>query len=183
MTELINKQNVLDEIVRFSTEEGSSVECQQLYCDVNNMSPYISMEDEYTRGLNEAWEFIQKLLKDACDGGYTVSLLQNALGYCNISDIVRHYDISEAITKIKEYEKKQKQDTKIRVGDEVILNGNASYENEKAIILAYDGSNYPYNVLMSNGDTEWIKENSIECKTNRHFSQIAEVLAEMRGEE
>lgn len=37
MTELINKQDVLDEIVRFSTEEGSSVECQQLYCDVNNM--------------------------------------------------------------------------------------------------------------------------------------------------
>lgn len=37
MAELINKQDVLNEIVRFSTEEGSSVECQQLYCDVNNM--------------------------------------------------------------------------------------------------------------------------------------------------
>lgn len=37
MKEIIIKQDVLDEIVRFSTEEGSSVECQQLYCDVNNM--------------------------------------------------------------------------------------------------------------------------------------------------
>jgi hypothetical protein len=37
MKELISKQDVLDEIVRFSTEEGSSVECSQLYCDIHNM--------------------------------------------------------------------------------------------------------------------------------------------------
>lgn len=37
MKDLIVRQDVLDEIVRFSTEEGSSVECQQLYCDVHNM--------------------------------------------------------------------------------------------------------------------------------------------------
>ena len=37
MNDLIRRQDVLDEIVRFSTEEGSSVECQQLYCDVYNM--------------------------------------------------------------------------------------------------------------------------------------------------
>ena len=37
MRDLIDRQGVLDEIVRFSTKEGSSVECQQLYCDVNNM--------------------------------------------------------------------------------------------------------------------------------------------------
>ena len=37
MRDLIDRQDVLDEIVRFSTEEGSSVECSQLYCDVHNM--------------------------------------------------------------------------------------------------------------------------------------------------
>lgn len=35
----ISRQDVLSEIIRFSTEEGASVECQQLYCDVNNMPP------------------------------------------------------------------------------------------------------------------------------------------------
>lgn len=35
----VSKEDVLSEIIRFSTEEGASVECQQLYCDVNNMSP------------------------------------------------------------------------------------------------------------------------------------------------
>lgn len=33
----VSKEDVLSEIIRFSTEEGASVECQQLYCDVNNM--------------------------------------------------------------------------------------------------------------------------------------------------
>lgn len=37
MNDLIRRQDVLDEIVRFSTEEGSRVECSQLYCDVLNM--------------------------------------------------------------------------------------------------------------------------------------------------
>ena len=37
MNDLIRRQDVLDEITRFSTEEGSSVECSQLYCDVHNM--------------------------------------------------------------------------------------------------------------------------------------------------
>lgn len=37
MDDLIRRQDVLDEIVRFSTEEGSSVGCSQLYCDVYNM--------------------------------------------------------------------------------------------------------------------------------------------------
>lgn len=37
MNDLIRRQDVLDEIVRFSTEEGSSVECQKLYCNVHNM--------------------------------------------------------------------------------------------------------------------------------------------------
>ena len=37
MRDLIDRQDVLDKIIRFSTEEGSSVECQQLYCDVHNM--------------------------------------------------------------------------------------------------------------------------------------------------
>lgn len=37
MNDLIRRQDVLDEIIRFSTEEASSVECSQLYCDIHNM--------------------------------------------------------------------------------------------------------------------------------------------------
>ena len=43
----ISRQDVLSEIIRFSTEEGSSVECQQLYCDVNNMPPVTPQEPKW----------------------------------------------------------------------------------------------------------------------------------------
>lgn len=43
----ISRQDVLSEIIRFSTEEGSSVECQQLYCDVNNMPPVTPQEPRW----------------------------------------------------------------------------------------------------------------------------------------
>jgi hypothetical protein len=43
----ISRQDVLSEIIRFSTEEGSSVECQQLYCDVNNMPSVTPQEPRW----------------------------------------------------------------------------------------------------------------------------------------
>ena len=42
----ISRQDVLKEIVRFSTEEGSSVECQQLYYDVYNMPSVTPKSDK-----------------------------------------------------------------------------------------------------------------------------------------
>jgi len=137
------------------------------------------MDAEYNRGLNDAWEAIKKITKiPKTKRGFVFDLSPET--DLSFFSLLKMLSVQEAIAKIKEYEQ-QKQDTKIRVGDEVILNGNASHENEKGIILAYDGNSYPCNVLMSNGDTEWVKEDSIERKTNRHFPQIAEVLAEMRG--
>lgn len=58
----VSKKDVLSEIIRFSTEEGASVECQQLYCDVNNMPPitpirpkghWIVTAEEYYKAINE----------------------------------------------------------------------------------------------------------------------------------
>lgn len=129
----------------------------------------------YQQGLEDAWEFIQKLLKDECDGGYTVSLLQNALGYCNIRNIVLNYGINEAIAKIKEYEEKQKQATEIKVGDEVVMDD----KGRKAVVSrVLDDA---YNIVFYNGDTNCVDRCFI-AKTGRHFDAIAEVLAEMRGE-
>lgn len=37
MAEYNNKKDVLKEVVRFSTEEGSSTVCSKLYADISNM--------------------------------------------------------------------------------------------------------------------------------------------------
>lgn len=157
----------LNKAYMYGHEQGKKSSC---VCKDN-------VEAEYNRGLNEAWEFIQKLLKDACDGGYTVSLLQNALGYCNISDIVRHYDISEAIAKIKEYEEQQKQDTEIKVGDEVIT----KIGNKGIVITNVPSDEGMISVWVSTCTHVQLYPIKDLVKTGRHFDAIAEVLAEMRG--
>ena len=130
----------------------------------------------YQQGLEDAWKFIQKLLKDECDGGYTVSLLQNALGYCNIRNIVCYYGISEALAKIKAYEDKQKQDTEIKVGDEVV------YDGGKYIVTIIANSGSSYTMISADGSHIWRVSRDDITVTGRHFDQIAEVLAEMRGD-
>ena len=63
----ISRQDVLTEIIRFSTEEGASVECQQLYCDVNNMpsvTPQLSVPE-----VTALAEWIEKLTKE-CEEAY-----------------------------------------------------------------------------------------------------------------
>ena len=53
----ISRDAVLKRIVQFSVEEGSSVECQPLYSDVNNMPSVQPSEDtmyfEYMRGYDK----------------------------------------------------------------------------------------------------------------------------------
>ena len=67
----ISRQDVLSEIIRFSTEEGSSVECQQLYCDVNNMPSVTPQESALNKIRAEIKEWYwqadkQKLAEDPC---------------------------------------------------------------------------------------------------------------------
>jgi len=66
MRDLIDRQDVLDEIVRFSTEEGSSVECQQLYCDVHNM-PNILLNKTNGEVIQELFPKIDKGFSNVID--------------------------------------------------------------------------------------------------------------------
>ena len=154
----------------------------QGYADATIDLAHEESDRAYQQGLEDAWKAARKLALSSLEGGLDIETVAEIFDGLTYYYVLKDVPASEAIAKIKAYEEQHKQDTEIKVGDEVVLNGNASYENEKAIILAYDGKSYPYNVLMSNGDTEWVKEDSIEYKTGRHFDAIAEVLAEMRGE-
>ena len=121
---------------------------------------------EYERGLNDAWELLRRLR--TTDPTDIIKIFDKYATY----SVVEELSASEAVAKWKAWEEKNE----IKVGDEVILNFNAGLKNKKAIVLAYDGSLRPYNVLVNDGYTEWVKEDAIECKTGRHFDEILEVL-------
>lgn len=88
--------------------------------------------------------------------------------------------IDEAIDyAIKALEQKQKED-EIRVGDEVyIINEN----NKSVVTNIFNASHGPVAMLLS-GDAKWIDvELQYLNKTGKHYSQIEEVLKELRGDE
>lgn len=73
-----------------------------------------------------------------------------------------------------------KKDDEIRIGDEVyVIN-----ENYKSVVThIFDTSYGPVAMLLS-GDAKWLSmELQYLNKTGKHYSQIEEVLKELRGDE
>ena len=128
-----------------------------------------SMEAEYNRGLNEAWEAAKKIVHDK---GLSLQELKQIFNTTKFDRILIENTASEAIAMIKEYEEKKK----LKIGDGVITeNGN------KGVVIATceDGTICVWFPTCNHVQMYPLKDLS---KTSRHFDQIAEVLAEMRGE-
>ena len=147
---------------------------QQGYEDGQAATPFTDTEEAekkaYNRGLNEAWETAKKIVNMSEDE------------FDAVFDDVEYLEAAfestpqETIAKIKAYEDKQKQDAEIKVGDEVTHNG------AKFIVLNIDSQTSVY-CLDIRGRTPIFASIRNLTKTGRHFDQIAEVLAELRGAE
>lgn len=134
------------------------------------------MDAEYNRGLNDAWEVIQKITTDDTEGGYSYQMLLNlfGFGFTSIKQIAQKYAPQDVIRMIKEHEGKQKQDIELKVGDEVVIDDSIGI-----VTRAFPGAVTCY-VMRKDGSSG--EEDRNDCKTTgRHFDAIAEVLAEMRG--
>ena len=134
----------------------------------------------YERGLNEAWECTRKLVCTPEKGGYTWSALEQIFNTRSLSNIIDTYTASEAISKIKKYEEKQKQtDDEIKVGDEIErIEGN---HDRKYIVTKIIESDY-INIIFDDGGVGYV--NPIHYrKTGRHFPHIEEMLKQMQEEE
>lgn len=70
-------------------------------------------KDIYQRGLNDAWEAAGKLILNPNEGGITVTDLFAIFGERSIQSAFKSCSASEAITKLKAYEEKQKVDEDI----------------------------------------------------------------------
>ncbi len=133
----------------------------------------VAEKTAYEQGLDEAWEVARKLVHPRL-GGYTEEQKQRIFGeYVSSDSILQNFSASEAITKIKEYEDKQKQ-AEIKVGDEVYSddfddNGIVSHITEDGNCVA---------IISSGSSMMKVNIHNVH-KTGRHFPQIAEVLKQM----
>lgn len=123
----------------------------------------------YITGLNDAWECAKKI--NDMDQDMYDELFPKAF----INGLYESYSISEAIAIIKEYNEKQNQDDKIKIGDEVII------FNSKGVITAIT-DDYKYGAVLFK-DGSFGKYPIYEYKkTGRHFPDIAQVLKQLRKE-
>ena len=70
-------------------------------------------QEEYQRGLTDAWEAARKICLNDSDGGLTVTEIANIFDVSYYRDAMKKYSASEAIEKIWQYE--QEKDRQARI--------------------------------------------------------------------
>lgn len=138
----------------------------------------------YKTGLKTAWELARKV----SNLGFN-DTRQEIFGvrYGLSIDIIKNFSVEEVADKIEEYEEKQKQeDDEIKIGDE-IKNKWGTRGVVVEIAPQYNGATV-YSVLWRNAERRCLDKSDWDSyevwkKTGRHFSQIEEVLEQMKGEE
>lgn len=134
---------------------------------VINESEKITSEDinsAYTRGLND----LKSALSDK-------AYLKANFGTSNWLNIIMDFDPDKIVSEWKTY----REDNEIKVGDEVYSDAF----DDKGIVTHITADKVSCVCIICNGSTMMKVGLHGLHKTGRHFPQIAEVLAELRGEE
>ena len=137
---------------------------------------------DYKAGLEdgrmEAWELVKRIESVPDKGGLTNAQIEEVFGrYWTSYSLYNEFSADEALDLYRQWEDRQKHDAEIKVGDEVVIDD----KGRKAVVSRVL-DNGLYNIVFFNGDTNCVDRCFI-AKTGRHFDAIAEVLAELGGEE
>lgn len=128
--------------------------------------PEVCHNNAYQKGLSDAWEAARKI------ANMPYGEEEKAFGSGGWAFVEKH-TASEAIEKIRQYE----QEKEFKVGDE--------FENEsgkKFVVLKMNGKEID-RYIDSDGKTYLMSAKyTVMRKTGRHFSEIASVLEQMRGD-
>lgn len=118
--------------------------------------------EQYRKGLDDAWEYALKVGMNGCEY-YKNNVFPKSPNY-DVWNIIRHWSASEAIAKIKEYEKAQQRLDDFKVGDEVYF-----YDpNHKYVITALLGDK---KAVFISAAGKWVTDYlSHAVKTGKHYS-------------
>ena len=126
-------------------------------------------KDAYERGLQDAWDaarYIMDLTSDPVKA-------QMVVGNAAPKYFIMSHTAEEAISTIKEYEQKNKeQENEIRAGDEVIKISNGDI----GIVIRASDETCNNHVLFQDG-SEWLSDFVIR-KTGRYFPEVKKLLEE-----
>lgn len=129
---------------------------------------------DYERGLHDAWKCARKIFvpvnKGGLSGDEVIQIFNSTAPY----KIFDNYSASEAIAKIKEYEKKQ-DDNEIKAGDEVI----SSISGFRYIVLRIDEDGY---ATCIDGRGKISVQQKGCFKAEKHNQSLTEALKRLQEE-
>ena len=132
-------------------------------------------DEVYIRGLNNGWECARKI---ASNNGLSCSSLLTIFGCDEWEDILAEYSALVAIEKVAAYEKEQKKEKIIKVGDEI--------KNRDTVEVVTCLKSTGMQTIDSEGNvsTWYFEDHPLDEweKTGRHFPQITELLAQMKDD-
>lgn len=130
--------------------------------------------DDYQRGLNDAWDVCRRILLCTDDGGIPLSDIEKIFGSKGFTllwlcqKLLKEYTAEEVISKIKEYY------DGFHVGDEVVF-GSPHINGVVTKITPYGATTL--RVLDKNGCVHLVYPASSGCKkTGRHLNEVEELL-------
>ena len=130
------------------------------------------VKEAYKKGYAKAMEDIQEVVRMLLAMDYN----DRDLYFCGshiTAEIFSEFDVREIVERLEVYKKEQ---SKIRVGDEVEI-------NDSNVIVTYVRGSKMY-VLYGDGSTEEVTVNHTEIrKTGRHFGEIESLLKILKGGE
>lgn len=137
----------------------------------------------YQNGLDDAWKLAQKVvLNKTSDGdGFSSNELNEIFGYSSPQTVFGIYSATEAVSKLREHEVKQKAN-EIKVGDEVM---NTTYGTLNGITGFYTGrtNDGKYRIWHNAcGYPLWALWDEKNCKkTGKHSDAVEQLFADIKG--
>lgn len=151
---------------------------------ISRLTPYEPNNDEnYQRGLNDAWEVAKKICGHYADGGMGIGECKKAFGTAAVGYIVA-LPIGEVMSMLTKYEAKKKAEEEIKVGDEITVSVHNPERTLNVIVYGVSkcGSSNVYDTLsLEEGECFGILWYRGIKKTGRHFPQVEELLSAMKG--
>lgn len=128
------------------------------------------VEEAYKKGYAKAMEDIQEVIRMLLAMDYNDKALY--FGGSHITaEILSEFDVREIVERLEAYKKEQ---SEIRVGDEVEI-------NDSEVIVTYVRGSKMY-VLYGDGSTEEVTVNHTEIrKTGRHFDEVEKLIEILKG--
>ena len=139
----------------------------------------------YQRGLGDAWKIARIIAGDPEDGCYTMTELNEIFSTKSVIDIFSKYTVDEVVAKIKDYENCKREESQIRVGDELAqIYGSGDLTGLTCIVTKYNQEDDRMVGIKLDGDMVVCSAYTQRYwrKTGRHFSEIVEFMEKLKDD-